>query len=195
MNASTLTSLCPGFKQVDTFEPDGHYVDEEITYVTLDLGNIEPTLVPSSTTYRLIGLDTLTPFLQLSGTILKGQHDILLGTELLFADGKDPHDKSRRSVNHIASTEQRIRFNEVRLQPKSNGRQREEGLSAGKGDTQMVDRVTGKIAPRTRAHRTRGDGSKSISKGKGGGRAKTLTPDDNGDESSNVGGPMELCED
>lgn len=28
--------------------------EEEIEYVTLDLGNIEPTLVPSSSTYRLI---------------------------------------------------------------------------------------------------------------------------------------------
>lgn len=99
-----LTSLCPGFKQVDNFGPDDDYEDEEeICYVTLDLRSIEPTLVPSSSTYRLIvslklssrialdylapqGLDTPTPFLQLSGTFLKGRHDSLLGTELLFTE-------------------------------------------------------------------------------------------------------------
>jgi hypothetical protein len=54
MNATTLTSLCPGYNQVDAFGSGDEYDDEEITYVTLDLGSIEPTLVPSSTTYRLI---------------------------------------------------------------------------------------------------------------------------------------------
>jgi general transcription factor 3C polypeptide 6 len=53
-NAVGSTSLCPGYKQVDGFGPDEDYEDEEVEYVTLDLGNIEPTLVPSSSTYRLI---------------------------------------------------------------------------------------------------------------------------------------------
>jgi hypothetical protein len=39
-------------------------------------------------TQRAQGLDTPTPFLQLSGTIFKGQHDSLLGTEILFTDTK-----------------------------------------------------------------------------------------------------------
>ncbi len=82
-------SLCPGYKQVDAFGPDDEYEDEEeISYVTLDLGSVEPSLLPSSASYRLIGLDTPTPFLQLSGTVLKGRHESLLGTELVFADGK-----------------------------------------------------------------------------------------------------------
>ena len=34
----------------------------------------------------LQGLDTPTPFLQLSGTILRGRHDNLLGSELIFSD-------------------------------------------------------------------------------------------------------------
>ena len=53
MSAATF-SLCPGYRQVDAFGPNEDYEDEEVTYVTLDLGNIEPTLVPSSSTYRLI---------------------------------------------------------------------------------------------------------------------------------------------
>lgn len=53
--------LAPGFRQVYAFDPDECYerdeqgnVIEETSYVTLDLGAVEPTLVPSSSTYRLI---------------------------------------------------------------------------------------------------------------------------------------------
>ncbi|ETW76431.1 hypothetical protein HETIRDRAFT_247653, partial [Heterobasidion irregulare TC 32-1] len=88
-------ALYPGYKQVQSFDIDEKYtcgetgeVEEEVSYVTLDLGNVEPTLVPSSTTCRFTGLDTSTPFLQLSGTIFKGRHQSLLGTELLFTEEK-----------------------------------------------------------------------------------------------------------
>jgi len=171
------TSLCPGYKKVDVFNSsDDYYSDddeEDVSYITLDLGNIEPTLVPSSSTYRLIGLDTPTPFLQLSGTILKGRHDSLLGTELLFTDGKDV-DKAKRSITFTGSTSQRISFREVQLVPKGssvpspssplNVKFRSKGKGKGKAgeeddepdgpitrDPHMVDRVTGKAAPRARA--------------------------------------------
>jgi general transcription factor 3C polypeptide 6 len=53
MNAPS--SLCPGYKQVEAFGPEGEYEDdEEVSYVVLDLGNVEPTLVPTSSTYKLI---------------------------------------------------------------------------------------------------------------------------------------------
>jgi hypothetical protein len=53
--AAAPSSLCPGYKQVEAFGPDEEYEDEEeVFYVTLDMGNIEPTLVPSSSSYRLI---------------------------------------------------------------------------------------------------------------------------------------------
>ncbi|EEB93300.1 hypothetical protein MPER_08067 [Moniliophthora perniciosa FA553] len=83
-------SLCPGYKFVQEFGPDEEYEEEEeeVFYVTMELGNIEPTLVPSSDSIRLIGLDTPTPFLQLAGTIFKGSHDLLLGSELLFTEKK-----------------------------------------------------------------------------------------------------------
>lgn len=49
------SSLCPGYRQVESFGPDEEYEDEEeVFYVTLDMGNVEPTLVPSSTSYKLI---------------------------------------------------------------------------------------------------------------------------------------------
>ncbi|EIN07349.1 hypothetical protein PUNSTDRAFT_70589 [Punctularia strigosozonata HHB-11173 SS5] len=83
-------TLIPGYRHVESFGPDEEYEsgEEEVEYVTLDLGTVEPTLVPSSSTYRLIGLDTPTPFLQLSGTVFKGEHRELLGTELIFKDGE-----------------------------------------------------------------------------------------------------------
>jgi len=64
------------------------------------------------------GLDTPTPYLQLSGTIFKGKHESLLGTELLFAEGNDDDDRSRKHVRHLANTEHRVRFREVELKAK-----------------------------------------------------------------------------
>lgn len=112
--SSSEASLFPGYRHVETFGDDDEYerdengnIIEEVEYVTLDLGVVEPTLVPSTSSYRLIvstetctyaqpsdihiisqGLDTPTPFLQLSGTIFKGKHQTLLGTELLFTDAQ-----------------------------------------------------------------------------------------------------------
>jgi hypothetical protein len=58
MNAPV--SLCPGYKQVETFGPEEEYEDEEeVSYVVLDLGNVEPTLVPTSSTYKLIVSSTI----------------------------------------------------------------------------------------------------------------------------------------
>ena len=56
MPSDAPTTLVPGYKQVDAFGPEDEYEgDEEVCYVTLDLGaDVEPTLVPSSSTYRLI---------------------------------------------------------------------------------------------------------------------------------------------
>ncbi|KAF7437283.1 hypothetical protein PC9H_004121 [Pleurotus ostreatus] len=129
-SASSLS----GYKHVDAFGDEEEYEEynEEVSYITLDLGVIEPTLVPSSAEYRLIGLDTPTPFLQLSGTIFKGQHDLLLGTELLFMEEKDA---SGRALHHVGSTEQRIRFKEVQLQRKStvDDAQPEQTQDKGKG--------------------------------------------------------------
>ncbi|KXN92577.1 hypothetical protein AN958_05981 [Leucoagaricus sp. SymC.cos] len=144
------TSLCPGYTQVSTFsaallsprskasslerdpniyspDDDGEGAgdgeeeyEEEVEYVVLDLGNIEPTLVPSSSTYRLIGLDTPTPFLQLSGTIFQGRQESLLGSELIFTDDKESttSGQKKRGVTHVSTTSKRIAFKEVQLRPK-----------------------------------------------------------------------------
>ncbi|KXN91902.1 hypothetical protein AN958_11204 [Leucoagaricus sp. SymC.cos] len=153
------TSLCPGYAQVSTFSPallsprskafslerdpniyspddegegagDGEEeYEEEVEYVVLDLGNIEPTLVPSSSAYRLIllgsaqSLDTPTPFLQLSGTIFQGRQESLLGSELIFTDDKESttSGQEKRGATHVSTTSKRIAFKEVQLRPKDKG--------------------------------------------------------------------------
>ncbi|PBK82141.1 hypothetical protein ARMGADRAFT_947113 [Armillaria gallica] len=81
----TAMSLCSGYHQVNQFGPDNDYEEESIFYITLELGNVEPSLIPSCDSYYLVGLDTSTPFIELAGTVLKGRHETLLGTELLFS--------------------------------------------------------------------------------------------------------------
>ncbi|KAG2153929.1 hypothetical protein DEU56DRAFT_429188 [Suillus clintonianus] len=113
------TSPFTGYCQVDSFGPDEEYLsDDEDFYVTLDLGTVEPTLLPSSSTYRLVGLDTPTPFLQLSGSFFRGRHDTLLGSELLFTEGKNDFERNTRALTHVGVTERRIRFKEVQLREK-----------------------------------------------------------------------------
>lgn len=114
------TTLCPGYKHVEAFGSAEDYENEdEISYITLDLGDVEPQLVPSSTTYRLIveslalrqissrdshvgvfqGLDSRSPYLQLQGTIMKGRHDFLLGTEMIFTDENGPFLDQMRNIS------------------------------------------------------------------------------------------------
>ncbi|KAI6127109.1 hypothetical protein EDD17DRAFT_1490699 [Pisolithus thermaeus] len=113
-------SLAPGYRQVEAFGPDEEYEDEEeVSYVTFDLGTVEPTLLPNSSTYRLIGLDSPTPYLQLAGSVFKGRHDRLLGTELLFTEEKNDKGSTKRSLVHAGSTEQRVCFKEVQLKEKA----------------------------------------------------------------------------
>ncbi|KAI0667383.1 hypothetical protein C8Q78DRAFT_376438 [Trametes maxima] len=172
--ATPSPALFPGYKHVEAFGPDEEYEsEEEVEYVTLDLGTIEPTLVPSSSSYRLIGLDSPTPYLQLSGTKLKGQHQSLLGTELLFTEAHDDqqqHTQGKKPLIHVATTERRIRFKEVELRPKGEasasdgpaGSTSKSSTVAKKVQTQM-DHVMGTqsgSSRRGRGGRKRGDTTK-----------------------------------
>jgi hypothetical protein len=209
MSSQKRLGLAPGFRHVDAFDSDDNYecdeqgeVIEEVSYVTLDLGAVEPTLVPSSSTYRLIGLDTPTPFLQLSGTIFQGTHQSLLGTELLFTEDKDLDDQTRRKVTHLANTSQRIRFKQVEVRPKDAAPDQTPGPStSGKGngartkqksnavnDDNIVDLITGNVDPadvppqRRRGGKEkgkRGDGSRpSQSQSQPGNVAQEVAPEE-----------------
>ncbi|KAF9069191.1 hypothetical protein BDP27DRAFT_1149786, partial [Rhodocollybia butyracea] len=147
------TSLCPGYRHVEDFGPDEEYEEEiEEFYVTLDLSGAEPTLIPSSSAYRLIastltlrGLDTPSPFMQLAGTVLRGRHESLLGTELIFTDAKDTQDKTKRHLAFTSATEKRIRFKEVLLHSKEPPAETHEEQGQMQ-EAETLDRMTGKGA-------------------------------------------------
>ncbi|KAF7290542.1 TFIIIC-sub6 domain-containing protein [Mycena indigotica] len=149
------SKLLEGYKNVDAFLADEEYEeDEEIVYVTLDLGSgVDSALIPSSKNYRLIGLDTPTPFLQLSGSIFRGRHDELLGTELLFTED-EAGEWSKRTMAHVGSTERRIVFKEVQLKEKKATSQPRPGqgtftvaMSQELRPDIDLDRLTGKTGP------------------------------------------------
>lgn len=90
--------------------------EEEITYLVLELGAVDPSLIPNCASMRLVGLETPTPFLQLGDSVFKGIHVSNLGTELLFNDATP--DGPSRSLTLHAQTEHKILFNPVMLTPK-----------------------------------------------------------------------------
>ena len=53
-DASLPTTFCPGYVHVEDFSQDDEYEDEEVCYVTVELENVEPTLIASSEHMRLI---------------------------------------------------------------------------------------------------------------------------------------------
>ncbi|OSD00384.1 hypothetical protein PYCCODRAFT_1371400 [Trametes coccinea BRFM310] len=171
--AASGSSLFPGYKHVEAFGPDDEYESgEEVEYVTLDLGTIEPTLVPSSSTFRIIGLDTPTPYLQLSGTKLKGQHQSLLGTELLFTEASDEpqqhHPQGKKPLVHVATTERRIRFKEIELKPKGAG-------AAPDAQAASTSKTTTAKKVKTQMDHVMGTHSGSSRRGRGGQKRGNVT--------------------
>ncbi|KAF7361280.1 TFIIIC-sub6 domain-containing protein [Mycena sanguinolenta] len=168
-----FSSLCPGYKQVDAFGPDEEYEEEEVVYVTLDLGNVEPSLVPSSSHYRLIGevgSGYSDPIFATVRYDFEGPARQVLGNRVIIHRRKgyagsyalhgsldmnralDPSDTSKRVITHVANAEQRITFKEVQLKPKQNT----DAMPVEKDGKMGVDDITGKNEPsqrRTRAPR------------------------------------------
>ncbi|PPQ74475.1 hypothetical protein CVT24_000126 [Panaeolus cyanescens] len=116
MNEQAPASLCPGYKYVESFGNEEEYEDEEeVMYVTLDLGNVEPTLVPSSTEYRLI--TTKAGLRRLHHNLSSDLEISLYQRITLFSES---HDRTKRPLVHVANTERRIAFKEVTLVPKGS---------------------------------------------------------------------------
>lgn len=186
-----MATTCPftGYRQVESFGPDEEYAsDDEEFYVTLDLGTVEPTLLPSSSTYRLVGLDTPTPFLQLSGSFFRGRHDTLLGSELLFTEGKNDSERHTRALTHVGVTERRIRFKEVQLRPKAHEKL-EEALAVGANSShneaqaedaghslgRMIGSVTGPPSRKRKKRRNKGKEKETSHQEEGGDDAMDTT--------------------
>ena len=112
------------------------------------------------------GLDTPTPFLQLSGTIFKGEYDRLLGTELLFTESKGMSSRIAVSVSQTHTTsldhvdcsrkqfclvstglsEQRILFKEVEVRRKSPPPSDEDLASVSPPDENSVTQPRSAVA-------------------------------------------------
>ncbi|KAF8330795.1 uncharacterized protein EI90DRAFT_3124013 [Cantharellus anzutake] len=106
--------LIPGYKFVEEFSEEFETgFEEEVSLVTLDLGQADLSIIPNADSYRLIGLDTPTPFLQLGGNIFKGCYETLLGSEILF---KESSEHSQKMIApHGIMSERRVRFNQLVL--------------------------------------------------------------------------------
>lgn len=116
-------SFLEGYEEVDAFDDDlnDEYSDEEVFYVTLDMGQLGSSLLNQTNFYRLIGLETEEPFLQVGGTTFKGEHERLLGTEVLLQEPPSTSANTpSRPLVPVAMTSQRIRFKEVRLVPRED---------------------------------------------------------------------------
>ncbi|KAK0432585.1 hypothetical protein EV421DRAFT_1910845 [Armillaria borealis] len=153
-------SLCPGYHQVTQFGPDDDYEEEEeVFYVTLELGNVEPSLIPSCDSYHLVVSAFSVRRAVIYSILVPGYPDAIstaswdgaqgsaqdvVGCYILATEHSLEH-----AVSYMESTRQRICFREVGLE--------EKGKAKAKADAcQLVlDRITGKLAPLPRRRRTR----------------------------------------
>ncbi|KAK0478905.1 hypothetical protein IW261DRAFT_1420235 [Armillaria novae-zelandiae] len=126
--------LCPGYKQIDMFGLTTTMKTKK--RFNLDLGSVDPSLLRSPASF---GLDTPSPSLQLSGgTVLNGDTNTCWEPAnwcLLMAKTDASVDRSKRTVAYLASTKQRVCFEEVRLQPEGQKEPKTEdnGRRAGSG--------------------------------------------------------------
>ncbi|KAG9118452.1 hypothetical protein FRC07_007031 [Ceratobasidium sp. 392] len=90
--ASPLSSLT----RIDAHKaPLADDEEEETIYLALELGAVDPSLIPHCASMSFVGLETPTPFLQLGDSVFRGTHVSTLGTELVF------HDASTRCTQSI----------------------------------------------------------------------------------------------
>jgi general transcription factor 3C polypeptide 6 len=112
--------------------------------------------------------------LQLGGIFFRGTHEQLIGTELLFTDGRgaswrrfvwcgagldtlhilDESNPSRKFVVPVGTTEQRVKFEQVEVRERSQEREQ--------GDEEGVEQAVS----------SRGEGWKERGKGKGKGKGR-----------------------
>ncbi|KAJ7576858.1 hypothetical protein C8J56DRAFT_971788 [Mycena floridula] len=103
-----------GYTQVAAFSEDV-LEEEEVVYVTLDLGSDLYPNLSSLSSFQLIGLDTdKHAFLRLSGTAsaFKGRPNPVLGSQLIFSQDN--------GLSFVANAEHNIAFKEVILQAKED---------------------------------------------------------------------------
>ncbi|KAK4053524.1 hypothetical protein OIV83_001692 [Microbotryomycetes sp. JL201] len=90
---TTVTPLVDStWKQSDTLpvdRDDDEWEEDEVCYLTLDFGKL-PTGAVTNGELQLLGLNSDTPFARVGGSIFRGQHEQLIGSEIFL-------DRNRKS--------------------------------------------------------------------------------------------------
>ncbi|KAI8052182.1 hypothetical protein BDF22DRAFT_62517 [Syncephalis plumigaleata] len=86
--------------------------DEEF-HVIIDLGSeITPTILDNAIDYEFMRLDTPEPILRIGIHYFKGAWDLMVGTDIVFADSEED------SAKVVAHTSKILRCQLMQLQPK-----------------------------------------------------------------------------
>ncbi|KAH9023065.1 hypothetical protein EDB83DRAFT_2429883, partial [Lactarius deliciosus] len=105
------------------------------------------------------------------GTVFQGTHQSLLGTELLFTEDKDIHERASCKITHLANTSQRIRFKQVEVRPKGappelpdlptrrKGKRAPKKQTVDGRDADVVDLITGNVDPSSTVSQCRDKGN------------------------------------
>ncbi|WVR06505.1 hypothetical protein IAU60_003536 [Kwoniella sp. DSM 27419] len=111
----------PGWKCVSNLDDvdDDEYEYEEEVYVTMDLGKtLDSKALQTEDQYQLIGIDTPLPFLKIGNHIFQGECTPLIGDEVILDLVRDHENPQAPSHPPLYSTNHRITFRAVTLQPR-----------------------------------------------------------------------------
>ncbi|WVQ96513.1 hypothetical protein IAU59_003618 [Kwoniella sp. CBS 9459] len=106
----------PSFEELDQEEYED---EEEELYVTMDLGTtLDAKALQNETQYQLIGLDTPLPFLKIGNQIFQGEVTPLIGDEVILGLVRNHDNPQKPSHPPLHSTNRRLTFRAVTLQPR-----------------------------------------------------------------------------
>ncbi|OCF46017.1 hypothetical protein I317_00105 [Kwoniella heveanensis CBS 569] len=118
-----LTLFGEGWECVPSFDDldEGEYEDEEEElYVTMDLGTtLDAKALQNETQYQLIGLDTPLPFLKIGNQIFQGEVTPLIGDEVILGLVRNHDNPQKPSHPPLHSTNKRLTFRAITLQPRT----------------------------------------------------------------------------
>ncbi|KAM0788579.1 hypothetical protein ACM66B_001701 [Microbotryomycetes sp. NB124-2] len=134
-------------KLADDYDRD-EWEEDEVCYLTLDFGKL-PTGAVTSGDLQLLALNSDTPFARVGGSIFRGQHESLIGSEIFLERDNETGSYSPWS----STTNARIQFDPVKLVSKSDvtlGTDTDGNAAAGGSGTQAKSRGTGRSRGRPR---------------------------------------------
>ncbi|KAL7009772.1 hypothetical protein EMMF5_000680 [Cystobasidiomycetes sp. EMM_F5] len=123
---SAILPLEEGWTLVPQFPEgeDDEYSDEEVSYITLDLGkDVTAEQMSHIDSLQLLDLNTHEPFVRFGQQILRGRYETTLGSDLLFIQPQpDPDTGKHGLLQRLGTTQTRIQFESLKLVPKDGGK-------------------------------------------------------------------------